>query len=281
MTGIKDGLYNILRDSIAIPDVMANVMVIILSILVWIIIGIISHFLIKHLFFKILKLKRKGPRATTIGKLASNISKYFIWFIIGMVILGELNVDVTPFIASAGVIGLAIGFGAQEIVKDFISGFFIIFEESFNVDDVVEIDGFKGSVLSLGLRTTRIMNWKGEVKILNNGDIKSVINFSKSDSIAIILFGVSYETDLFKLQELMAVFVQNTYLKYDDIIETPVFSGITELADSSINMRLLAKTKPLKHYQVERDIRRDLVIYLNSNNIDIPFPQLVIHNEKD
>ena len=280
MTGIKEELYSLLVD-INISEVIANIIVISLSIVVWILIGIALQFIIKHLLFKVLKLKRKGPRAVTIGKLSSNISKYFIWFIISMVILEELNVDVTPFIASAGVIGLAIGFGAQEIVKDFISGFFIIFEESFNVDDVVEIDGFKGNVLSLGLRTTRIMNWKGEIKILNNGDIKSVINFSKSDSIAVILFGVSYDTDLLKLQELMAVFVQNTYLKYDDIIETPSFSGITELADSSTNLRVVAKTKTLKHYQVERDIRRDLVLYFNENNIEIPFPQLVIHNEKN
>ncbi len=280
MTGIKEELYDILI-GVDIPEVIANLIVISLMIVVWISIGILSQFLVKHLLFKVLKLKRKGPRAITIGKLTSNISKYFIWFIIGMVILGELNINVTPFIASAGVIGLAIGFGAQEIVKDFISGFFIIFEESFNVDDVIEIDGFKGNVLSLGLRTTRIMNWKGEVKILNNGDIRSVINYSKSDSIAIVLFGVSYDTDLLKLQELIAVFVQNTYQKYEAIIETPVFSGITELGDSSINLRLIAKTESLQHYQVERDIRRDLVIYLTENNIEIPFPQLVIHNEKN
>ena len=280
MTGLKEIFYNKLIE-ISVPEVISNLLVIIFMIVIWILIGILSHLLVKHLLFKVLRLKRKGPRAMTIGKLTSNISKYFIWFIIGMVILGEMNIDITPFIASAGVIGLAIGFGAQEIVKDFISGFFIIFEESFNVDDVVEIDGFKGNVLSLGLRTTRIMNWKGEVKILNNGDIRSVINFSKSDSIAIVLFGVSYDTNLLKLQELMAVFVQNTDLKYEAIIETPTFSGITELADSSINMRLIAKTESLQHYQVERDIRRDLLIYLYENNIEIPFPQLVIHNEKN
>jgi len=280
MTGVKEGLFNIMID-INIPEVIANLIITALMVVIWILVGIISHFIVRHLLFKVLKLKRKGPRAITIGKLTSNISKYFIWFIIGMIILGEMNIDVTPFIASAGVIGLAIGFGAQEIVKDFISGFFIIFEESFNIDDVVEIDGFKGTVLSLGLRTTRIMNWKGEIKILNNGDIRSVVNYSKSDSIAIILFGVSYDTDLLKLQELMAVFVQDTYLKYEAIIETPSFSGITELGDSSINMRLIAKTESLQHYQIERDLRRDLVIYLNENNIEIPFPQLVIHNEKD
>ena len=159
MTGIKEVLFNIMID-INIPEVVANLIITALMIVVWILIGILSQFIVRHLLFKVLKLKRKGPRAVTIGKLTSNISKYFIWFIIGMVILGELNIDLTPFIASAGDIVLAIGFGAQEIVKDFISGFFIIFEESFNIDDVVEVDGFKGTVLSLGLRTTRIMNWK-------------------------------------------------------------------------------------------------------------------------
>ncbi len=280
MTGIKDGLYDLLID-INIPSMVANVIVISLSIIVWIFIGIVLQYLVRQLLVKVLKLKKKSARAITIGKLSSNISKYFIWFIISMIILGELNVDVTPFIASAGVIGLAFGFGAQEIVKDFISGFFIIFEESFNVDDVIEIDGFKGSVLSLGLRTTRIMNWKGEIKIINNGDIKNVVNFSKSKSIAIVEFGVAYDTDLLQLQDLMNKFTKKMFTKYDQIIEEPSFLGVTELADSSINMRLIAKTNTLQHYQVERDLRRDLVVYFNDNNIEIPFPQLVIYNDKN
>ena len=280
MTGFKEALYNILLD-MNIIEVIANLIVVSLAIVFWILIGIVFSYLVKHFLLRVITLKRKGPRAITIGKLISNIFKYFLWFAVIMAILGEMNVNITPFIASAGVIGLAIGFGAQEIIKDFISGFFIIFEESFNVDDVIEIDGFKGKVLSLGLRTTQIMNWKGEIKVMNNGDIRSLINSSKSSSIAIVNFGVAYETDLLKLQKLMDVFEQNSYSKYDNIIETPVFLGITELDDSSINMRLIAKTKTLLHYQIERDLKRDLVIYLKENKIDIPFPQLVIHNEKN
>jgi len=280
MTGIREILYDFLI-SLSFPEVLSNIVVIILTILLWVLVGILAQLLIKKILYRVLKIKQKGPRALTIGKLAASISKYFIWFIIGMSILREMNVDITPFIASAGVIGLAIGFGAQEIVKDFISGFFIIFEESFNVDDVVEVDGFKGKVLSLGLRATRIQNWKGEIKIITNGNINSIINFSRADSIAIVEFGVSYDTDLLKLQELMAVFVQNTYLNFEDIVETPVFFGITELADSSINMRLIAKTETMQHFQIERDLRRDLVLFFNDNNIEIPFPHLVIQNDKD
>ena len=225
------------------------------------------------------KIKERGPRALTIGKLASSISKYVIWFIISMIILSELEIDVTPFIASAGVIGLAIGFGAQEIVKDFISGFFIIFEESFNVGDVIEVDGFKGNVLELGLRITKIRNWRGEIKIIRNGQMDSIINHSKEDSIAVINFGVSYNTDLVKFPKLINKFIASIDGKYDMIIEKPKYLGITELADSSINMRIIAKTVVSEHFQIERDIRNDLVVFCVDNNIEIPFPQLVVHNE--
>ena len=182
-------------------------------------------------------------------------------------------------IASAGVIGLAIGFGAQEIVKDFISGFFIIFEESFNVGDVIEADGFKGNVLELGLRITKIRNWRGEVKIIRNGQMDSIINYSKGDSIAVINFGVSYNTDLVKFPKLINKFIGSIDGKYDMVIEKPKYLGITELADSSINMRIIAKTVESQHFQIERDIRNDLVIFCVDNNIEIPFPQLVVHNE--
>ena len=225
-----------------------------------------------------MRVKKSGPRAVTLSKLLISVSRYFIWFIISLMILTELSVDVTPFIASAGVVGLAIGFGAQEIVRDFISGFFIIFEGAFNVGDIIEVGGFKGTVLTLGLRTTVIENWVGERKIINNGNIDNIINFSRNNSIAIIDFGVSYNTDLNALKECMAEFVVLEQSKYEDIIETPTFLGVTKLDDSSINMRIIAKTQTMKHFAVERGIRMDLVQFLNEHNIEIPFPQIVVHN---
>lgn len=278
MNSIRDLLYKKfigLDFSLEISDLITSA----IMILIWILIGIILTITIKYILFRLFKIKARGPRAITIGKLFSSAAKYIIWFIILMIILIELQIDVTPFIASAGMIGLIIGFGAQEIVRDFISGFFIIFEESFNVGDVIQVDGFKGVVLELGLRTTRIKNWKDEIKIIRNGDIGSLINFSKEDSIAIIDFGVSYNTDLVKFPKLMAKFIESIDGKYDDIIDKPKFLGVIELDDSSINMRVIAKTFALKHYQIERDIRSDLIIFCSANNIEIPFPQMVIHNE--
>ena len=278
MTSFKDILVELFED-IGLSSDLSSIVVSFILIAIWILIGILSIIIVRQILFKLFKIKERGARALTVGKLTSSISKYVIWFIISMIILTELGIDVTPIIASAGVLGLAIGLGAQAIVKDFISGFFIIFEESFNVGDVIQVDGFKGNVLELGLRTTKIKNWRGEIKIIRNGNIDSIINFSKADSIAVINFGVSYNTDLVILPKLMNNFVKSIDGKYDAIIEKPEYLGVTELADSSINMRIIAKTISNKHYQVERDIRAELVVFCTKNNIEIPFPQLVVHNE--
>lgn len=278
MNSFKDILVDLFQD-IGLSSDFSNIVVSLILIVIWILIGLISIIIVRQILYKLLKIKERGARALTVGKLTSSISKYVIWFIISMIILTELGIDITPIIASAGVIGLAIGLGAQAIVKDFISGFFIIFEESFNVGDVIKVDGFRGDVIELGLRTTKIKNWRGEIKIIRNGDIGSLINFSKTDSIAVINFGVSYDTDLVNFPKLMDKFIKSIDGKYDVIIEKPKYLGITELADSSINMRIIAKTISNKHFQVERDIRADLIVFCGKNDIEIPYPQLVIHNE--
>mgnify|MGYP000977311954 FL=1 len=268
-----------LLESLNVQLELSNLIISAVVVILWIIIGLISIFVVREILFKVFKIRDRGPRSLTIGKLISSISKYAIWFVVTMIIFSELEIDVTAFIASAGVLGLAIGFGAQSIVKDFISGFFIIFEESFNVGDVIEIDSFKGTVLDLGFRTTKLKDWKGDIKIVRNGDINSLINFSKAESTAIIDFGVSYNTDLNVFKVKMEVFIESIKGKYIVVIEPPKFVGITQLDDSSINMRIIAKTNPNQQYQVERDIRGDLVLFFKENDIEIPFPQLVIHNE--
>ena len=265
-------------DGLNLNVALAQIAVTAVMIIVWIMVGLLLMRVLKFTINKAMRTNDNEPRALTVAKLMTSIIRYVVWFIILLLILGELNIDITPIIASAGVIGLAVGFGAQEIVKDFISGFFILFEGSFNVGEIVEIDGFKGSVLSLGLRTTVIENWLGERKIINNGNISSLINFSKNDSTAIIDFGVGYDTDLDKLNKLMSIFVEDMKQKYEVIVETPQFLGVTELADSSINMRMIAKTETMQHFGVERGIRKDLVEVLLKNDIEIPFPQVVVHN---
>jgi len=280
MSNLSETLYEFMIDptGLNMNETIAQLSITLVSIVIWIIVGVLATKILKVIIFKSMRVNKNEARALTVAKLLNSIVKYVVWFIVALMILGALNVNVTPFIASAGVIGLAIGFGAQEIVKDFISGFFIIFEGSFNVGEIVEIDGFKGTVLSLGLRTTVIENWLGEQKMMTNGNISSMINYSRNDTIAIIDFGVGYETDLNKLNKYMLDFAKNTFTKYDVITETPQFLGVMELADSSINLRMIIKTETMKHFQVERDVRKDLVGMLLSKSVEIPFPQVVIHN---
>lgn len=276
--GIKEKLIEILQD-FNLDGFFAELIITVAMILIWIVLAIIIIKSFKGISYKALKIEQKSARTLTIFRLVNSIFRYFIWFIVFIFILGELNIDVTPFIASAGVIGLAVGFGAQSIVKDFISGFFIIFEGLFDVGHVIEVDGFKGNVTTLGLRTTTITNWKGEIKSINNGDITSLINYSKNDSIAIVEFGVAYDTDLDKLKKLMDEFVKESHSKYEDIIEEPVFKGVNGLGDSSIDMLLIAKTKNNQHHQLQRDLRKDVVQVLEKNDIEIPFPHVVVKND--
>lgn len=277
MNELKVEIYDFLL-RLGVHEVLSSIIIAVVSILLWIIIGLIINFIIKKVIHRVIKASKNSSRSVTIGKLLNSVVRYVLWFIIGVSILGAMSVDIAPILATAGVFGLAIGFGAQQLVKDFISGFFIIFEGSFNVSDVIEVQGFKGKVLSLGLRTTSIENWKGEVKIVNNGDMGSVINFSRNDSIAVLEFGIDYTTDLTNFNKLMEEFVNNSFDKYDRIVEVPKFLGVSELASSSINMRLIAKTDSNQHFQVERDLRKDIVEFCTAKNINIPFPHVVVKN---
>ena len=274
-----DGLSIIISDFIVglgVSDLLAQIIVSIMSIVVWIIVGFILNFVIKKSIFKVMKARDFESRTTTIGRLITSVARYALWLIILVIILREMNVDVMPIVASAGVLGLAIGFGAQQIVKDFISGFFIMFEGVFNVGDLVEIDGFTGNVVRLGLRTTVLQNWKGEVKTVSNGDIRGVVNYSKNDSLAVIEFGVSYDTDFTKLTELMDEFCALVFDRHDNIIDKPQFLGVTKLDDSSVNLLLIAKTKTLQHFGVERNLRKDIVTYFGEKGIEIPYPHVVV-----
>ena len=260
-------------------EASANIIVGLMIVALWIIIGIVFNFIVRKLIYRVVSIRNNDAKTVTIAKLLSSVLKYVVWFVITIVVLSEFGIDITPFIASAGVIGLAVGFGAQEIVKDFISGFFIIFEGSFTVGDVIEVDGFKGNVLSLGLRTTIIENWKGEQKVINNGEIRGLVNFSKNNSIAVVEFGIAYETDLSEFNELMKKFTLDSFNNYEDILQEPSFSGVKELADSSINMILIAKTKNMAHFNIERKLREDIVTLCNENNVSIPYPHVVVKND--
>jgi len=223
---------------------------------------------------------KDGPmkkRKQTITKVLNSIVKYVIAIIAILVVLAMWGINVAPALAGLGILGLVIGLGAQKFINDLISGFFIVFEHHFDVGDKIEVQGFKGDVFDIGLKTTRIRNWKGDVKIISNGEISSLINFSRNFSIAIAEFGIAYKEDVQKTIDLLKLELPKMRPEFPVMIEDPQVLGVIELASSGVNIRVIAKTLSEQHYAIERELRKRIKQILDANDIEIPFPQVVVH----
>lgn len=254
------------------------------------ILGTLATIFITMLIYKGVKIamfrvgKKESPnkrRKQTIAKVTVSIVKYLIAVLGILIILAIWGVNILPALAGLGMMGLVIGLGAQKFINDLISGFFIIFEHHFDVGDTIEVKGFKGVVTDIGLKTCKIRNWKGEVKILSNGDITDITNFSRNPSIAVVEFGIAYGEDVQKTIEILTVELPKVRALFEQIIEEPTILGVTELANSSVNIRVIAKTMTEQHYAVERGMRKFIKEVLDANGIEIPFPQVVVHNAKE
>src|SRR5690625_5855916 len=149
-----------------------------------------------------LPIQISSRREQTLSKLLTNILMYLIAFIVIVMILDILGVPISTLLAGAGVAGLAIGFGAQSLVKDVISGFFIIFEDQFSVGDYILINNLEGTVEEIGLRTTKVQSWTGEQHIIPNGDISMVTNYSIHNGISVVEINVTYENDIKQVEVL-------------------------------------------------------------------------------
>ncbi|MFA5526058.1 MAG: mechanosensitive ion channel family protein [Acholeplasmataceae bacterium] len=224
--------------------------------------------------------QKPGPnqrRKRTVARVIRSIIRYTVGILSILIILAIWGVNVAPALAGLGILGLVIGLGAQKFINDLIAGFFIIFEHHFDVGDKVEVKGFKGEVIDIGLKTTRIKNWKNEILILSNGEITSLINFSKDYSIAVVEFGIAYQEDMQKTIEILNSELPKIREDFPEIVEDPKIIGVTNLNSSSVDMRATCKTLNEQHYGVERAIRQRIKEILDENKIEIPFPQVVVN----
>ena len=235
---------------------------------------------------KLFEVRMKAPlryserRQNTLLKLLQNGLAYVVYFAAILAVLSALTIDVTGLLAGAGVLGLAIGFGAQNLVRDVITGFFIIFEDQFSVGDYVRIGAAEGTVEEIGLRTTKLSGLNGEIHIFPNGTIVEVVNFSLNNSIAIVDVSVAYETDIPKVEELIREFLMGLPDKYEQLVKLPQLLGVQNLAASEVVMRITAETMPMQHFAVARIIRRDLKIFMDEHGIEIPYPKMVMYQKK-
>lgn len=254
---------------------------------------IILILVISSLFIRIGKLavqkffvfRDKSPlrvserRELTMVKLLENILTYVVYFVALMMILETLTINVTSLVAGAGIVGLAIGFGAQNLVRDIITGFFIIFEDQFSVGDYIKVNAFEGTVEEIGLRTTKIKSWTGELHILPNGSISEVTNFSLHNSTAVVDFNVSYESDVTEVERLVEDLLRVLPAKYEDMVSMPELLGVQNFGASEIVMRVVCETAPMRHWYVGRMIRKEIKLMLDGHGIEIPFPRVVMYDK--
>jgi len=260
------------------------------SVLKIIAILIISGLLIKvgklaiHNFFKV---RTKSPlriserREATLMKLLENILSYAVYFISIMMILSALTINVQAMLAGAGIVGLAVGFGAQSLVKDIITGFFIIFEDQFSVGDYVRIGPFEGTVEEIGLRTTKIKSFTGEINIFPNGSIVEVTNFSLYNSVAVLDIGIAYEGDIEYTEKVLQEYLDTTTAKYPELVKAPELLGVQQFGASEVVLRIVAETLPMKHWYIGRQFRKDIKLVLDEHGIEIPFPRMVMYSRQE
>ena len=229
------------------------------------------------------RLRISERREATLLKLLENMLTYVAFFVAAIMILSVLTIDVKALLAGAGIVGLAVGFGAQSLVKDIITGFFIIFEDQFSVGDYIRIDQFEGTVEEIGLRTTKIKNWTGEVHILPNGSIMQVTNFSLNNSVAFVDVSIAYEGDIVKVEQVLQELFEKLPEKYEDMVKPPEILGIQNMAAADVMLRVVSETLPMRHFYIARQLRKEIKLCLDEHGIEIPFPRLVMYtrNEQD
>ncbi|WLV24691.1 mechanosensitive ion channel family protein [Aciduricibacillus chroicocephali] len=243
----------------------------------------VSKKIIDHLFHN----HKKGPlriserRESTIKKLIQNIITYVVYFTAFTMVLDTLTIKVGPLLAGAGVAGLAIGFGAQSLVKDVISGFFIIFEDQFGVGDYVSTSGVEGTVEEIGLRTTKIQSWTGELNVIPNGNIDQVTNYSIYNGRAVVDVNIPYESNMAKAEQVIDEVVKGLPDKYEEILSVPEVIGVQTLEVSHYVVRVIADTLPVYQWAGARMIRKEIQERLYSEGIEIPSPRLVMYSRSD
>lgn len=236
------------------------------------------------LFYAIMKLilnstlAQKNARSRSIAALTIQTIKYLV-VIIGVIwALRILGVDATAVLAGVGIIGLILGFGAQSLIEDIITGVFIIFEGKYSIGDIIVLDDFRGVVRDIGVRTTTIEDAGYNLKVVNNSDIRNFQNRSRKLSLAICEVSVAYDTDLRKLEKILAENLPLMLQPHHDLYVTaPRYLGVQELGDSGVLIKIVADVKEENIFAAQRMLNRDIRVLFAEKNIEIPFPQVVVH----
>lgn len=249
----------------------------------------VAHLLTERLFREFRKDKREKDeefrkRLDTLSSIVGSILTVCIILVAAITIMGQLEIPIGPVLASAGIVGVALGFGAQHVVKDVISGFFILLDDQIRVGDVVQIAGKGGLVEKTSLRMTVLRDLAGNVHYVRNGEIDVITNMTKEYSRYVFDVGVAYREDVDEVIEVIKQVDEN--LRNDpefkaDILEPIEILGLDQFADSAIIIKARTKTKPIRQWAVGREFNKRLKKKFDEKDIEIPFPHVTLYMGQD
>ena len=225
-------------------------------------------------------IQPKERKGKTLISLLSSLLHYVAAIVILCWGLSILGVNVNAIVASVGIVALIVGFGAESLVADVVTGIFLLFENQYNVGDIVEVNGFRGTVKEIGIRTTSIVDTGDNIKIINNSEMKNILNRSDNISRAVSDIAIPYDTDLEALEAKLPKLLQDIYEARKDVMEiAPRYLGVQQLADSSVILRFVVDVAEKDIYTGARVLNRDLWLGFRKLGVECPFPQVDVHSK--
>ena len=270
--GVNSVFYKNISSNVALNTLYQKIPALIKTVQI-ITIAYLLNFLFSLLLKKLLSRTKRGMTITT---LVISFLKYLIAIVAVFLILGAWGVDTRALLASAGILGLIIGLGAQSMIADILAGISIVFEGEYQVGDIVVIDGWRGTVEEIGVRTTKIKDTGGNVKIINNSAISSIINQTKELSLARAYISIEYGMPIPQAELVIKKNLDRIRAAIPQIQEGPFYKGVDRLGESSVDLLFTAACQEEDIYIVQRALNRELKIMFDENGINIPFPQVTI-----
>lgn len=256
--------------------------------LVWpiayILIGMLIYEIIKTIITKTEKKtyekRHHQKRVKTINGLVLNIIKYILIIIVVIAILANFGVNVGSILAGLGITAALVGLAFQDLAKDFIAGISIIMEDQYEIGDTIEVNGFLGEVVALGLRTTRVRNMKGQTLIIANHTITEIINYNLANNFAVVNISVAYEEDLDKVEKVLNSLSETLHKKYPKIKKNIKILGVDELESSGVIYKIGIETTTSDYFDMQRILKKEVKLAFDKAKIKIPYQQIEVHNGK-
>lgn len=222
----------------------------------------------------------KNNRLRTMLSLAKNVLRYAVILAAICVALTIFNVDIVTILAGLGILALIIGFGAESLIADIVTGMFILIDNQYNIGDIIEVDGFRGTVTEINVRSTVLTDVGGNVKIINNSDMKNVLNRSDNSSKSVSEFPIPYETDIMELEKKIPALLQEIFENNQPLmLNVPEYLGVNKLDDSAVILRFVVEVREGDIYAGSRALNHDLFVGMRKLGVEVPFPQIDVHRK--